>query len=304
VRCLMDLAHRLTADLLILDPNLLTSKSKESPETLTTDWIKLMYQPVRDGHAQFVLPRFKSSYLTNSIGDHFVFPLLASLYSTELKGCLGAGMTISYPLLSNFVKEAPDWSGEVYDYGIDYWLVLRALELKADIAEVYLGAKPRASLPVGLNYLFIQAAHTLFQGIDKGQDIWKKNPQALRSALTVGTRGDMFFQELPLERRPYIEKFRRGFSRYYEAVWSRIFPEELITQIKDAATHEERDFSFPAALWSQLVFETLIAYHFIPALKKEDMVNSLAPLFQGRLAGFLGEITAHDDCETGKMPCQ
>jgi len=296
VRSLMDLAHKLTADLLILDSNLLTAQSKDSPESLTPDWIKLMYQPVRDGHAAFVLPRFKLSHLTNTIGDHLVFPLLAALYNLELRGCPDAGMTISRSLLPAVINDAPDWPPEIYDYGIGYWLIMRVLELKADIAEVFLGRKPKTVLPVGINYILRQVVHAVFQGIGKTQDTWKKNPQAVRSPLTIGPREDLFLQETTLESRPHLNQFRRGYTRYYEAVWSRVFSEELFTQLKEAANSTDEEFSFPATLWAQLVFESLIAYHFIPQLEKEDMISSLIPLFDGRLAGFFGEIYAHAHC--------
>ncbi|MBT9139762.1 MAG: 1,4-beta-mannosyl-N-acetylglucosamine phosphorylase [Dehalococcoidia bacterium] len=293
VRSLMDVAHSLTADLVIVEPSLLTAKSNGSREGLTADLVKLMYQPVRDGRAHFVLPRFKLSHISNSIGDHLVFPLLASLYNVELRGCLDAGMTMSRQLLANLLEDVSSWSPELYEYGINYWLVMRVLELKADIAEVFLGTKPKTTLPVGLDYMFNQAVHAVFQAIGKGQDVWKHNPQAVRSVLTIGPRHDLFLQELPLEPRLHINQFRRGFNRYYEGVWSRIFSEEFCIFLKEAATASEEDFSFPSALWAQLIYESLIAYHFMPMLAKEDLASSLTTLFEGRLAGFLKEISSH-----------
>lgn len=209
------MAHNLTADLVIREPGLLTAMSNGLPEGLTTDWITLMYQPVHDGHAQLVLPRFKFSQLTgNSIGDHFLFPLLASLFNLEFKGSLGAGMAISRRLPANYVNELSTLPNEFYEYGIDYWLLIRALALKADVAEVFLGAKPDAIPPAGLDYMFSQAAQVVFQSIGQSQDVWKQNPQAVRSALTIGPRDNLFPQEISLERRPHLNNFRRGFSRY------------------------------------------------------------------------------------------
>lgn len=192
VRSLMDLAHSLTADLLILDPNLLATKSKDSSEGLTPDWIKLMYQPIRDGHAEFILPRFKLSNTTNTVSDHLVFPLLTALYNLDLRGCPDAGMTISRSLLSPLLNDAPDWPPEIYDYGLDYWLIMRILELKANIAEVSLGSKPQTSLPVSINDIFKHAVPAVFQAISRNQDAWKKNPQAVRSPLCIGPRDDLF----------------------------------------------------------------------------------------------------------------
>lgn len=297
VRSLMDLAHNLAADLVIVEPSLLAAQNDNSPEGLTPDWVKLMYQPVLDGRVQFVLPRFKLSHLSNSVGDHLVFPLVAALYNLELRGCLDAGMTISRQLLSNLLEDASCWSEEVYEYGINYWILMRVLALKAEMAEVFLGTKPKATLPVGLNYMFSQSAHAIFQAIGKGQSDWKENPQGVRSVLTIGPRFDLFLQEVILESRPHINQYRRGFSRYYEPVWARLFSEELSFQLKKAASSSEEDFSFPATLWAQLVYESLIAYHFMPTLAKADLANSLISLFEGRLAGFLGEIATHTHCD-------
>ncbi|MDO9537616.1 MAG: glycosidase [Thermoplasmata archaeon] len=309
VRCLMDIAHSLTADLLILDPNLSTAGSKDSQEGLTPDWIKLMYQTVRDGHAAFVLPRFKLSHIANTICDHLVFPLLAALYNLELRGCPDAGMTISRSLLPALLDDAPDWPPEIYDYGLDYWLIMRVLELKANIAEVFLGRKPKTSLPVGINNILQHAVPAVFGAIGKSQNTWKRNPPGVRSPLTIGPRDGLFQQELTLEPRPHLNQFRRGYARYYETSWSRIFSEELFTQLKDVSNSSDEAFSFPAALWAQLVFESLIAYHFIPKLEKEDLISSLIPLFEGRLAGFFNEISAHahchliDDLSTRSVTC-
>ncbi len=297
IRSLIDVAHNLTADLLILEPSLLTARSNDSPEGLTTDWIELMYQPIYEGHAKFVLPRFKlSQIINNSIGHHFLFPLMASLFNLELRGCLGAGMGISRHLLGDIVNKISNLSSDLYEYGIDYWLIIRALELKADFAEVFLGNKPYVAPHIGLGYMFSQAAQVVFQSIGQSSLVWKRNPQAVRSALTIGPRENLFLQEISLEQRPYLNNFRRGFSRYYDAVWSRIFSEELSIQIRKAATCAEEDFSFPAALWAEATYESLISYHFNPNLEKEDLANSLTPLFEGRLAGFLGELATPTHC--------
>ncbi len=292
-RGLMDIARKLSADLLIIEPNLLKGKDSDLSEGLTPDWVKLMYQPIRDEAAQFILPRFKMSHLANRIGSHFIFPLLASLFNMELRGCLDAGMAISRQLLSELTDELSYSSEEIYDYGLNYWLIARVMEMKATTAEVYLGVKPKASLPVGLDYLFSQAAHVLFRFIETSQTVWIGTPQAVQSALIIGHRDDQFVEGLVIDVRPHMSQFRRGYNRYYEAVWSRIFSEDIANQltrmVKTAAAGQEA-FSFPAELWTQVVYETIIAYHFVPLMDKEDLINSLAALFEGRLAGYFLEI--------------
>jgi hypothetical protein len=191
------------------------------------------------------------------------------------------------------------WDSEVYEFGIDAWLLLRTLELQGKIAEVYLGHKPHAEMPVGLNYVFKQVAKIMFEMIGKNQQHWKQKPQALRTPLVFGSRENFILQEFPLEQRPYINQFRRGYNRYYDAIWARVFNEELGIQLKKTAALSEKKFSFSADLWNQIVYDSLVAYHYIPELVKEDVTSSLAALFEGRLAGFLSEVCTHEGCELG-----
>ena len=300
VRGLMDIAHKMSADLLILEPSLVSDEDTETAGGLSPDWLKLMYQPVRDEDALFVLPRFKMSHLANSIGSHFVFPLLASLFSTELHGCLDAGLAMSRQILPDLTSELAHNEEELYEFGLNYWLVARILQMEIPMAEVFLGIKPRTSLPVAVNYLFSQAAHVLFNFIEKSQETWKKTPQGVQSPLAMGNREDLFIRDLVVDVRPHIVQFRRGYNRYHEPIWSRVFSDGIVTQLEQlirAAASGESDFYFPASLWAQIVHETIITYHFIPEMEKEDLVNGLAALFEGRLAGYFQEISDNTTCQ-------
>lgn len=304
-RGLMDIARKLSADLLITETNLLPGPDSIITEGFAPDWVKILYQPIKDEDVQFVLPRFKMSHPTSSIDFHFVFPLIASLYNVELRSGLNAGMAISHQLLTTLTTELSHNGDQVYECGIHYWLVARILEMKAPVAEVYLGVIPRASQSVGTDYLFNQAATVLFDFLGKNQTVWMDSPQAVRSALLIGPREDLFPKDVLMDVRPHLVQFQRGYDRYYEAVWSRVFSEQTRTQLAQivkgaAASHE--GFVFPAGLWAHLVYETIVAYHFIPELAKDDLINSLAALFEGRLVGYFQEISDNIPCSLNQEP--
>lgn len=293
VRGLMDIARKLSADLLVVEPSLLSREDADTAEGLTPDWIRLMYQPIRDNIAQYVLPRFTMSPMGNNIGTQFVFPLMASLFNVELKGTLDAGMMISNELL---VDLADDLSGnyeETHEYGLNYWLIARILEMKVPVAEVYLGIKPRTRLPVNVNYLFSQAAHVIFKSMEKSQQSWLNSSQAVKSALLIGQRESRFVDNTAVDLRPHISQFMKGYNQYYEAVWSRIYSENVVNNLIHIVRTEETGsgaFVFPTTLWAQVVYETLIAYHFITSIEKDDLIYSLYALYEGRLAGYFTEI--------------
>lgn len=298
VRSIMEISRVLGADLVLLEPVLFVAPT-EKTLGLSHDWIKLLYQPVLEGQAGFVLPRFKASLLDNSIAEHFIYPLVGALYNLELHGFLGAGLAMSRHLLFRPLDDPQDWPVEAYEFGIDTWLLLQALEQGVEVAEVFLGNKPETIFPVHLNNLFNQNVHVLFQAIARkpSAQSWRKKPAALRTPLIFGARESYNPQAFPQEQRNCISSFRRGMARFYEAVWRRIFPEELNLQLAELADQPEERFIFSAFLWAQIVYDSLLAYNFLPQLKKEDIADSLRPLWEGRLAGFLNEVSVHEDCK-------
>ena len=297
IRGLMELSLSLGADLVLLEPALFTSEPGGQSIGLSPDWIKLLYQPVLEGHAQLALPRFKVSILENSIAELFVFPLLGALYNLELRSCPGTGLAIGQELLAGCLSTA-EWTPEALEYGIDIYLLILALEQGAEVAEVFMGQKPAIAQPVGLNFLFAQTVQVFFEAIGKkpAAQSWREKAAALRTPLSFGAKESFYLQDAPYDLRGYIENFRRGFSRFGEAVWSRLFPEELNTQLREIAAQPEESFNFSSILWAQIVYDALIAYHFLPELEKGDLARSLAPLFEGRLAGFLNEIATREKC--------
>ncbi|NLJ56459.1 MAG: hypothetical protein GX334_05335 [Firmicutes bacterium] len=299
VRGMMELSMALGANLVLLEPGLFTSKPNGYAVGLSADWIKLLCQPILDDHAQLVFPSFRVSIMENLVAELFIFPLLAALYNLELRACSSTGLAISHDLLSGCLAGAADWPLGALEYGIDAWILTLALEQGAEVAEVFMGQKPRITQPVGLNYLFAQYVEVLFEAFGKkpSAQSWREKPAALRTPLSFGFRDSIYFHDETVpELRGYIENFRRGFSRFDEAVWSRIFPAELIAQLREIAAQPEESFTFSAALWSQIVYDSLLAYHFLPELEKEDIAYSLSPLFEGRLAGFLNEIAVRERC--------
>ena len=296
MRGLMDLTLALNGDLLVLEPDLMLEAKRRKETGPTPDWIKIMYQPILQGQATFVLPRLKHSLLSNIIAEHFYFPLIAAFYDLGLTGSVGANLAISRKLIPGFVEDCNFMEEHIAEYAIDASLLFHALQRKEEIAEVYLGHKPKVSLPVSLDNIFIQIAKLIFDFIGDTQEAWKNRPPTLRSPLMLGSRENFLPGMAVPDHRPFIDSFRRGYNQYYEPIYSRIFPEEITVQLQEIVVLSEDDFSFSDVLWSRIVYNSLVAYHFYSGLEKEDLIRSLAPLFEGRIAGFIGEISRLETC--------
>lgn len=296
MRGLMDLTLTLNGDLLVLEPDLMLEAKRRHETGPTPDWIKLLYQPILHEQATFVLPRLRHSLLGNIIAEHFYYPLIASFYGLDLSGCVRANLAVSRKLIPGFVEDCTLMEEHIAEYAIDASLLFHALQRKEEILEVYLGDKPKVSLPVSLSNIFIQIAKLIFDFIGDTQETWQNRPATLRSPLMLGPRENFLTDVTVPDCRPYIDSFRRGYNRYYEPIYSRIFPEEITVQLQEIVSLSEEDFSFSDVLWSRIVYISLVAYHFYSGLEKEDLIRSLAPLFEGRIAGFICEVSRFENC--------
>jgi predicted GH43/DUF377 family glycosyl hydrolase len=295
-RALMDTAKTVGADLIILEPALFAPNTSEVVNGIGPEWIRLLYQPIVAEEADMAVPRFTLSLHGNSLADHLVYPLLGALFSTEMRSSLATGGAISNHLLNDLLDDSRGWISPVYEYGIDAHLLVSALANGASLAEVYMGHKPLVSLPVGMDYLVKQTVHVLFEYLCKASQQWINRPAAIRSAWQYGMRQNAFGNEMNIEHRTYLTKFKRGFARYYEVLWARIFPEDVLDQIREAAETADENFAFSEILWSKAVYYSLIAYSFGTQEAREDIAAGLVPLYNGRIAGFYLEIARHEDC--------
>lgn len=297
IRSIMEAASMLGADMVILEPALFHPNEAQNIEGMTPDWLRLLYQPVIDNEADYSLPRFSTTLHGNSLDDQFLFPLLGTLYNIELRSSLAAGFVANNYLVQEFLDEIKDWIPDVYEYGIDAYLLSSALAMDGRIAEVYIGVKPKVMLAVGLDYLVKQSANAVFHSLCKNQKKWLGKPAAIKTTLLYGRRQAPYQRDFSFEHNTYLKKFQKGFTRYYESLWLRIFTDDIISQLKEASVDPEDGFLFSDNLWTRIVYNSLIAYNFSNQAQKEDIINSMVPLFNGRLAGVFGDLARH--CELG-----
>lgn len=294
VRAILEIAASLGASLaLLLEADLLTVSRDGETEGLTTEWVRDLLAPVLEGHAQVVLGRFCSDSPGSHVGDHLAHPLLAALHNVRLHGGLEGEMALSRDVLPQLLEE-PAWHGEAGGYGIDTWLVARAVTTGAEVAEVDLGVKRHQASAGKLALVFRQAAGVLFHALSQTEDRWLSKPVALRTALRFGPR------RVPPGHAPFSPPvspahLRRAFDRFGERVWARILPPELLAPLADMCAPAAARPELSARLWARIVYHFLAAFRFESSLPREDVLAALVPLFQARLATFARELTAAGD---------
>ncbi|MBE6141049.1 MAG: glycosyltransferase [Firmicutes bacterium] len=102
------------------------------------DWIKKMYKKLNEGN-NFVFPLYKRRKEEGNTTNHFVVPLLYSVYGKFVRQPIGGDFGFDSKFVYTIMKE--QFTENIMKYGIDIFLTITALANNFKISNVYLGEK-------------------------------------------------------------------------------------------------------------------------------------------------------------------
>jgi len=302
IRAIMELSHRLGADLALLEADLIEANGEKG---LHGQWLPTLLQPIREGGFDLVLGQFNRHYCEATVTRHLVYPLLASLYNYKIRDPLSGVMGIHRRLLRQFLENPRIWHGDVGGYGVDPWLVTTAICEEAKICEARLGSKPRHYSAGKRELVFRQVAKTLFEsyiaqrerlaGIYSGPVQYADQYGALTVPSPSGPE---------LHPADVVSRFRQGFNLFYSTLLPRVLPEEAFEELAELAEAPPERFRFSARLWARTVYSFLLAFKFRQDIARGDLLNALVYLYQGRVAGWLNELGTTRDYFDRLLPEQ
>ncbi|ADI02530.1 glycosidase [Syntrophothermus lipocalidus] len=293
IRAIIEIANLLTADLVILAADL----KQEGLRGFQPDWIRRLLTPIREEH-DLAVGNFERHHFEDVIGGLFAAPLLETYYGYRFQDPLSGVYAMSHDLVENYAIEIKFWTDITQGYGIDPWLVTRAIIWNKKICEVKLGAKLAAASLEKVNYVFKETAASLFTCLKKDEDYWTARPSSI--ARTPDISG-CEYRDTPyaasFSLRDLVLTFKRSFN-HYNVLYRKTLPQEVYNVLEKIVYTPTRDFnhtdpvcSFNANIWAQLVNRFLIHYWFDNGIQRDDILNALTFAFDGRLACFVSELT-------------
>lgn len=285
LRATIEIADKLGADLVILEADLLSRGSEGGIEGLSPEWLSLLLEPIRREGIELVLPRFNRHWLDASISNHLIRPLIASVYSLEVRDPLGGELAISSEFLKTYLEDPNVWTTDVGCYGVDVWLVTRAITKGANIAEAHLGVKLHQPSPGKEEIVLRAQAKVIFEQISLSRDHWEENGKAIRRLTSFGPRKFHRPAEAKFNLPAHVVRYKQGFNRFY-TLYQEILPEKTLRELERLSESKPKEFDFPSRLWSRMVYDFLITFRFDKRFTKGDILNAFVPLYQGRLTSF------------------
>ena len=280
VRAVLEIANILEADAVIFAADL----APEGGEGLQSGWITRLIEPIREEY-DFVLTSFQKHYFEDLLGSLFTAPLLEVFYGYNIKGSLNGVYAISHDTVEDFCANIKFWTDITRDFGVDLWLVSRAMRWNKKICQVELGAKLEEVSLEKLNYIFKQNARSLFECIKRDEDFWSAGRFIIKTPdIYHGKTGDA--PPKPTYSTRDLTQFRYSYVQY-KNLYDNNYYDYLYEGIEDIEPVPDKDFRIEGEIWAEIVYHLLLKYWFAANVRHDDILNALTFAFSGRVAGLI-----------------
>lgn len=287
LKAIVEIANRLNADLALFEPDLDSRKVKTEIEGLSPEWVSRLIIPIEKEGVDLVIPRFNSHYLDNTVSNHLVSPLLASVFNLKVGGLPGKILGISSKLLRIYLADLNIWSDEVGEYGMDSQFITTAIINEAKICETSLGVKIRRIYP-DKESVWRQQTKVIFEQIAASKDWWQQRGDIIYPLAIFGDRKSHCPEEVAPD--PFaIERYRQGYIEF-QGLYEEILSREASIELQRLAGTDRKAFRFPAPLWTEILYNFLLVYCLEQEFAKDTVLNAFIPICYAREAGFAQEL--------------
>ena len=253
--------------------------------SITPEWIKHLVQPILTGH-DLVAPFYVRHKYDGVITNHLAYPLTRALYGISIRQPIGG----EYGLSAKMVKKTLAHPLFPAEFGIDIFITTVAACEDMKMIEAKLGIKSHDSTKdykdpkVLLVPMFNQVTGSILDLTIFYKNFSKKKV-ADKNVERIGIEEVEIPKEVVMDISGYINDFKKG---YEEIIKEKNFflPAEIISSLdKVSKSSGVEEFNFPIDLWAQIVYHGL-SYYEQKKDRKEDILEILRILWQGRLASF------------------
>jgi hypothetical protein len=252
-------------------------------------WVSGLLDPVRRNEADYVAPSYTLGAAEGTLTTNLLAPLARALYGKRIQQLVGGCAGFSARFASAVLEAgAGDVDGALH--GVEVRLAVEALAGRHAVVESYLGLKRVDPVTApDLTAALMGTVGPLFQLMDRHRAVWQST-----TASVAVPRHEGLPVVAPAPATPQVERMVRAFRLGLKdllPVWSEVMPEETLGQLYPLGVRDPDEFAFPAPVWARVVSDFALAYH-SRSLPRDHLLRALTPLYLGRVAGFLAEVSA------------
>ncbi len=299
---LLDAALALDAKAIII----LDSRNR----TITPNWVAGLAHLILADKVDLVTSRYRWALPHGALSDLIVYPLFRALWGRSVRHPAAPDFALS-PRLATAVLDEDVWETEAATFGLPPWLTTYAILGPWRVAQSALGEK----------YLFLDPAPALTSRAErrnaKAQAIqWQAQFQTVVSAMlrlvydyrqhwdnvtnfdslstltqfvSPATAEAVEPNLTPvIDPSPLLDELALGWIEY-RLLWQQVLTPANLAALEALAVLPPDRFYFPADLWARIVYDFAVVFN-KGVCDPSQVVSSLWPVYQGRLAAFLQEV--------------
>ncbi|MGI6436305.1 MAG: glycosidase [Syntrophomonadaceae bacterium] len=277
LRAIIEISKRLEADLLLFSANMITAVGPG----IQGDWLESLLNPIQ-GPYDLVVGSLRRHLGIDSIAHMLAAPVMEIFYGFRMGDPLGGIYAIAHDLVEDLAHEAMFWGDSIRGYGIDFWLITRALCWNKAVCEVSLDGNVTPASLQKLNRVFRDTAQIVFECINRDTAIWVQERLVVKIA-DIRAHSDVKHFDPGYDAvDELLESFHEGLRLHYDLM-SRLLSYDLVQQITGL---NEESFNLDNCLWVNVLTELSINYNFDEA-NRVQVLDLLTALYNGRVASYV-----------------
>lgn len=277
VRTIIEVTKRLDTELLLFSPFMATEKGIG----IDNAWLENLLTPIQ-GNYDLVIGSLRRYLTTDSITAMMAAPILESFYGARVGDPLGGIYAISHDFIEELAHEARFWGKSIQGYGIDFWILTRALAWNKTICEVNMGGIVNPYKLEKRNQVFYDNALTIFEAIKRDAAIWLQERLVVRIA-DILIRSEVKKPDVtsyPVEE--LIANYKMGIDKYRHIVNNLSLKKDL----EFLYSAHKSIFHLADDLWVSTFMELIILYAFSAEEEQGNILSFLTAIYNGRVASY------------------
>jgi glycosyltransferase involved in cell wall biosynthesis len=254
---------------------------------ITAEGVAALIRPVRDQQFDYVAPVYQRHPLEGLLVTQLVRPLMRAAYGWQVREPVAPEFGCSNRFVSHCLEQDV-WDTELGRVGIDLWVTGEALAKGFKCCQAGLSPHPATSTRTPFGELFAQVVESAFACLERHAPYWMSR-NGSEPLLLASPPPSAPVDPPVVDGTRLTEAFAKDVENL-RSVLEYILSGETLASLEALAEKQPARLRYPDALWVATVYEFLLA-HRAGVMRRDHIVQALAPLYLGRTGSFLQQYT-------------
>jgi hypothetical protein len=269
-----------------------------SPTTTNLDasWVANLLRPAYRQDFEFVAPLYTRNKYQGLLARNLLYPMSRAMFGRRIREVYADEWGFSGRLATQCLAQSA-WNDEAVRARPEAWMAISAICSDFKCCQSFLG--PKVPAAAGTNPDIVEAIRqtvgSLFWCLENYPEQWLDRTGS-EPVPTFGPDHELTADGRPSNQEKIFELFRTGVTDL-DSVLPSIITAETHAQIKEISAAGPEKFRFSSELWVRTLYEFAASYHH-SVMSRDHLVQTLVPLYRGRMYSFLVE---HADSSTEEI---